>query len=228
MQNADKPHILVIDDDVRILSLVSKYLSKEGFVVLRAENSEEGKEVIKNFELDLIVCDVMMPGENGFEFTKKLREYNSKIPLILLTALGEIENRIEGLETGADDYLSKPFDPRELVLRIKSLLKRTPRISTSKSVYLGSYQVNLEENFLESDKERVTLTEIEGRLLSALIKNSNHPVTRERLAELCDMTGTERAIDVQVTRLRKKLEVDPSQPKYLKTVRGKGYMLRCH
>ena len=226
---SERPHVLVIDDDERIRTLVSKYLWKNDFVTINAADAEEAKLLLKDFSVDLIVCDVMMPGQSGFEFTHELRLKKNNVPIILLTALGEVENRIEGLEYGADDYLPKPFDPRELVLRIKALLKWLPKKTTAKKIQIGSLWFDSEHNILVSenkDQENISLTELEAKLLSALLKTPNEVISRELLAEMCEMTGTERAIDVQVTRLRKKLEDDPAKPSYLKTVRGKGYMLR--
>ena len=229
MLHSDQPHILVIDDDERIRTLVTRYLWKNEFVSIAAANAQEAKDILKNFEVDLIVADVMMPGQTGFEFTNELRARNDNRPIILLTALGEVENRIEGFEKGADDYLPKPFDPKELVLRIKALLKRVPKNTEAKKVQIGPYWFDVEQSLLSRDEagnKQVMLTELEAKLLSSLLKTPNDPVSREVLAERCDMSGTERAIDVQVTRLRKKLEEDPSNPRLLKTVRGKGYMLR--
>lgn len=226
---SERPHVLVIDDDERIRTLVSKYLWKNDFVTINAADAEEAKLLLKDFSVDLIVCDVMMPGQSGFEFTHELRLKKNNVPIILLTALGEVENRIEGLEYGADDYLPKPFDPRELVLRIKALLKWLPKKTIAKKIQIGSLWFDSEHNILVSENENqqnISLTELEAKLLSALLKTPNEVISRELLAEMCEMTGTERAIDVQVTRLRKKLEDDPAKPSYLKTVRGKGYMLR--
>lgn len=227
MNYSENPHILVIDDDERIRTLVSKYLWKHDFIALEADDAEKAKEILKSFYVDLIVCDVMMPGQSGFEFVKDLREKNNKTPVILLTALGEVENRIEGLETGADDYLPKPFDPRELTLRIQALLRRVPKKVEAEEIKIGSFLFDMVHNqLIAKDKEDISLTELESKLLSVLAKSPNEPVAREVLADMADMSGTERAIDVQVTRLRKKMEEDPSNPKLLKTVRGKGYMLR--
>ncbi len=229
MLHSEQPHILVIDDDERIRTLVTRYLWKNEFVSMGAANAAEGKEILKNFEVDLIVADVMMPGQSGFEFTDELRSRHDKTPVILLTALGEVENRIEGLEKGADDYLAKPFDPKELVLRIKALLRRVPKKTEVKMVHIGPYWFDMDQGILsrnEDGTDHILLTELETRLLSSLLKTPNDSVSREVLAERCGMSGTERAIDVQVTRLRKKLEEDPANPRLLKTVRGKGYMLR--
>lgn len=227
---AERPHILVIDDDARIRTLVSRYLWKQEFVALSAASAEEGLSILQDFDVDLIVCDVMMPGKSGFDFTEILRAGDHRtIPLILLTALGEVENRIEGFEKGADDYLPKPFDPQELVLRIKALLRRSTKKKAPDVLRIGAYHFNAEQSLLENKVDGhkdIRLTELESKLITALSKTPNQPVSREKLATLCEMDGSERAIDVQVTRLRKKIEVDPANPRLLRTVRGKGYLLK--
>lgn len=230
MPFAEKPHILIIDDDARIRTLVSKYLWQNDFIAAMAGSAEEGVLILKDFEFDALVVDIMMPGDSGLEFTRKLRAAHNNVPVILLTALGDIENRIEGFEQGADDYLPKPFEPRELVLRLKALLKRQPKASImTLPTIIGEWQMDAERAILEhhSDPARhIRLTDLETKLLAALLSRHNEVISREDLARMCDMESSERAIDVQVTRLRKKLEDDPANPRYLRTVRGKGYMLR--
>jgi two-component system phosphate regulon response regulator OmpR len=221
-----QPHILVVDDDDRIRTLVTRYLWKNNFVCLNADSGEAALEILKEFDVDLMVADVMMQGMSGLDLTQKVRKAYNALPVILLTALGEVENRIEGLEKGADDYLSKPFEPKELVLRIQALLRRSGKKTDASRVHIGSFEFNKESSTLQSGAEVIRLTELENRLLQSFLKNKNEPVSRDVLAELCDMKGSERAIDVQITRLRKKMETDPSNPRYLKTVRGKGYMLK--
>lgn len=226
----DLPHILIIDDDERIRVLVSRYLWKRNFLAMMVADAEEAREAMGKFQFDALVVDVMMPGMSGLEFTRFLREKNNSIPIILLTALGEVEDRISGFEKGADDYLPKPFEPEELVMRLKALLRRVPKKRGAKEPYqIGSWRFDVENGVLrrEDDEERVVhLTDLDVRLLRALIQHENEPVSREDLARLCEVDGSERAIDVQVTRIRKKLEEDPSNPKFLRTLRGKGYMLR--
>lgn len=228
--HAEKPHILVIDDDERIRTLVSKYLWKHDFIASIAPNANEAKKIIQNFQFDALVVDIMMPEISGLEFTKTLREEGNTIPLILLTALGEVDDRIIGFESGADDYLPKPFEPQELVLRLKALLRRAPsKRKLGEPHKIGVWEFSPENAQLvntDSVHEIVKLTDLDVRLLTALLKHENEPVSREDLARYCDMDGSERAIDVQVTRLRKKLEEDTSNPKYLRTIRGKGYILR--
>jgi two-component system, OmpR family, phosphate regulon response regulator OmpR len=226
----DLPHILIVDDDERIRSLVSRYLWKRDFVATMVADAGEAQEALLKFQFDALVVDVMMPGMNGLDFTRFLREGNNTIPIILLTALGEVEDRISGFEKGADDYLPKPFEPEELVMRLKALLRRVPKNGKAQNSYkIGKWDVDLGDGVLlcEDDPDQVVhLTDLDVRLLKALIKHENEPVSREDLARLCNIDGSERAIDVQVTRIRKKLEEDPSNPKFLRTLRGKGYMLR--
>lgn len=226
----DLPHILIVDDDERIRSLVSRYLWKRDFVATMVADAGEAQEALLKFQFDALVVDVMMPGMNGLDFTRFLREENNAIPIILLTALGEVEDRISGFEKGADDYLPKPFEPEELVMRLKALFRRVPKKRKAQEIYkIGQWQFDVENSVLQSEDEVdgiVHLTDLDVRLLKALIKHENEPVSREDLARLCEVDGSERAIDVQVTRIRKKLEEDPSNPKFLRTLRGKGYMLR--
>lgn len=226
----DLPHILIVDDDERIRTLVSKYLWKRDFIATMVADAEEAEEAMLKFQFDALVVDVMMPGTTGLEFTRILREKNNYIPIILLTALGEVEDRISGFEKGADDYLPKPFEPEELVMRLKAILRRVPKKRKAQDAYkIGKWDVDLENNVLlseDSPDQIIHLTDLDVRLLMALIKHENEPVSREDLARLCEVDGSERAIDVQVTRIRKKLEEDPSNPRFLRTLRGKGYMLR--
>ncbi len=227
MTFSDLPHILVVDDDERIRTLIARYLWKHEFVAMCAADTAEAKIILKDFIVDLIVCDVMMPGQDGFEFVKELRAKSNHMPVILLTALGEVENRIQGFEMGADDYLPKPFDPKELTLRIQALLKRVPKKTRVKEVHIGPYIFDADHQQLSGgDGSSISLTELETKLLGALAGLPNEVITREGLADMCEMSGTDRAIDVQITRLRKKIEVDAANPKFIKTVRGKGYMLR--
>lgn len=228
---AEKPHVLIIDDDSRICSLVSRYLEENGFLAMTAPDTSEAKETLKRMVFDALVVDIMMPGENGLDFTQSLRDAGNDIPVILLTALGEVDDRVIGLQTGADDYLPKPFDPRELVLRLQSILKRRPKDTkkTPVSLKIGPWIYNPDQNDLcnEIDGAVQRLTTVEGNLLRAFSMYPGVVISREDLAELCDMESSERAIDVQVTRLRRKIEEDSKVPRYLHTVRGKGYVLRA-
>ncbi|MEM8834140.1 MAG: response regulator transcription factor [Pseudomonadota bacterium] len=221
------PHILVVDDDDRIRDLVTKYLRKQDFMVSMAENAQEAKEILALFEYDLMVLDVMMPGETGFEFTEKLRE-SSDMPVILLTALGETDDRIEGLTAGADDYLTKPFDPRELVLRIEAILRRRPTEDLqAPKLQIGPWFFDPDYNELKADDRTVKLTDGEMTLLRALAQKAGELYDRESLSEECGFDSLKRTIDVQITRLRRKLEDNSDNPRYLQTVRGKGYILRA-
>lgn len=224
---AELPHILVVDDDERIRELVSRFLCENGFLPVTAKDAAEAREILKRFEFDVMVVDVMMPGESGLELTKFIRQMED-VPVLLLTALGEAQDRIAGLESGADDYLAKPFEPRELVLRLQTILRRKPpRISGNQSFSIGRWTYNPEINALQDGDDIQRLTAVEGNLLRALAGRSGIIVGREELARLCDLDDvSERTIDVQVTRLRRKLEEDPRLPRILQTVRGKGYVLR--
>ncbi len=222
----EKHHILVVDDDTRLRSLLGRFLREQEFVVSTAKDADEADMFLNQYRFDLIVLDVMMPGINGFEFLKKLRE-ESNVPVLMLTAMGETDSRIFGLEQGADDYLPKPFEPKELVLRIKSILKRLPKIETSQSVLnFGSCVYNILKKELTSvSGEIIHMTNVEQQLLSVLGQKAGQIFTREKLAEILGAGNNPRSIDVQITRLRKKIEKDSKNPRYLQTIRGKGYML---
>lgn len=220
------PHILVVDDDTRIATLVCRYLRDNDFVAVRAESAEEARVMIKNMNFDALVVDIMMPGESGLEFTKYLNEQGKIIPIILLTALGEIENKVEGFESGADDYLAKPFEPKELVMRLKAILKRTQKSQKSGQLKIGRWLFDPQLRILQDDKNKISLTGMEINLIEVLSQSPGEVVSREELARLCNLDETSRTIDVQVTRLRKKIEEDSKSPRYLQTIRGKGYLLR--
>jgi len=226
---AQKPHILVVDDDARIRELVVRYLLEHDFVVMDAVDAADARQVLEHFEIDALVCDVMMPGETGFEFLTALRAGGNEIPAIMLTALGEIDDRIEGLEAGADDYLPKPFEPKELVLRLNAILKRgmAAKAKLYQRFRIGPWEFDGEQSVLLADEgDDVKLTTMEVNLIKALAAKAGEPVSRDDLAEACGVDAGERTIDVQVTRLRRKLEEDTKSPKYLQTVRGQGYLLR--
>lgn len=223
---AELPHILVVDDDTRLRSLLRKYLSDSGFRVTTAADAAEARAQLANLSFDLIVLDVMMPGESGLTFVESLRP-KCQVPVLLLTAMGAPEDRVKGFETGADDYLHKPFEPRELVLRIKSILRRLPADSPPPAeIRLGSYRFDVAREELVHGGDVVRLTPAETELLKVLAENAGSPLSREELGERCAIAGGLRAIDVQVTRLRRKIEPDPKLPRYLRTIRGRGYLLQ--
>lgn len=221
------PHILVVDDDERLRGLLSQFLTENGFLVTTATDAADARDVLEHLAYDLIILDVMMPGEDGMALTKSLKKQGLQTPVLLLTALGEIESRISGFEAGADDYLPKPFEPRELLLRINAILRRVAAVppTLQDSIKFGKWTLDLERGELVDGADRVPLTSVEHTLLKALASRRGEVVSREELAELCEMSANERTIDVQVTRLRKKVEEDPKLPKYIQTVRGKGYVL---
>lgn len=223
----ERPHILVIDDDDRIRDLLARYLTEQGFVVATTPGAAEARSALEMFSFDALVVDVMMPGETGLEFTRSLRDRND-IPVLLLTALGETDDRITGLESGADDYLPKPFEPRELVLRLQAILRRRPQLQAmQKPVRIGRWVYDPAEKTLADRDDIQRLTTAEISLLGALILKAGQVISREDLARMCNMDDTgDRTIDVQITRLRRKLEEDTRTPRYLQTVRGKGYLLR--
>lgn len=223
--NAEMPHILVVDDDGRLRDLLARYLSDNGFRVTTAADAAKARARMSALIFDLIVLDVMMPGESGLDLTESLRRTN-QIPILLLTARGEPEDRIAGFERGADDYLAKPFEPRELLLRIRTILRRAPPPSDGpREIRFGSFRFDLRRNELRHGDELVHLTSAEAGLLQVLAQNAGLPLSREALTDLSSVRGNERTVDVQVTRLRRKIEQDPRQPRYLRTVRGVGYVL---
>ncbi len=218
-------HILVVDDDRRLRELLQKYLMDNGFRVTVAVDAEDARQRLRAMQFDLIIMDRMMPGEDGLAFTRSIR-IGSTVPILMLTAMGETEARIDGLESGVDDYLSKPFEPRELVLRIGMILRRAQTIPTDREIHLGDYIFDLDREILRGDAGALKLTTSEASLLRVLAENAGRILSREALTRLCDIDGTDRMIDVQVTRLRRKIEPDSKAPRYLQTVRGQGYVLR--
>lgn len=219
----DAPHILVVDDDRRIRELLKRYLSDNGFRVSTAEHAAEARARLEGLTFDLIVLDVMMPGENGFDFARALRR-TSTVPILMLTARGEADDRIEGLERGADDYLAKPFEPRELLLRIGTILRRAQMSGAKKAdeLSLGPLRFNVTRGELWDGDRPIRLTTREIQLMRIFAANPGRPLSR---LDLCDNEAAERSIDVQINRLRRKLEADPKNPVYLQTVRGEGYAL---
>lgn len=223
----DCPHILVIDDDTRLRSLLQRYLQENGFAVSAAKDAENARMFLRQYQFNLLIVDVMMPGESGIEFLQKLRRDNG-VPAIVLTAMGDTADRITGLEAGADDYLPKPFEPKELVLRINNILRRIPQQSEQNKQVLkmGAFLYDLDKKELSlANGEIVHITPVEQSILSMLGAKCGQIFTREKLAELLGAGQNSRSIDVQITRLRKKIEEDSKNPRYLQTVRGKGYML---
>lgn len=222
---ADLPHVLIVDDDDRIRQLVSRYLGENGFVPSTAASAAAARAALARLSFDALVVDVMMPGENGREFTESLRR-SSDVPVLLLTALGEAGDRIAGLESGADDYLPKPFEPRELILRLQAILRRRPVAARGpRGFRVGRWTYDPAQNELQDGGETVRLTAVEGKLIQALASRAGETLSRDELARLCAADSETRAIDVQVTRLRRKLEDNPRTPRYLQTMRGKGYRL---
>ncbi len=222
-----RTHILVVDDDTRLRSLLTRFLRENGFMVSSAKGADEARDMLKEYKFDILIVDIMMPNETGLEFLSKLRKEDS-VPVILLTAMGEAGDRINGLELGADDYLAKPFEPKELVLRIKNILKRAPqeRDKVNSKLNLGLCWYDLDKKELTNKQGQIIhITPVEQAMLSMLGQKSGQIFSRERLAELLGAGQGPRSIDVQVTRLRKKIEKDSKNPRYLQTVRGKGYML---
>ena len=219
----NKYHILVVDDDDRIRELVKEYLNENGFIVSTGNSAEEAKTKLGYFKYDLIVLDVMMPGQNGFELTKEIKK-NSNIPIILLTAKGEVENRIEGLELGADDYLGKPFEPKELLLRIKNIIKKSNKIYINKMNKIGEAKVDLNKMFIKLKKKINKINNAEKKVLLEMLANPGKTYTRLQIGKISNI-NQERSIDVMITRLRQKIEINPKNPKYLQTIRGSGYVL---
>ena len=216
--------LLVIDDDTRLRALLGRFLDENGFHVLLAKDVVEARKLMQETTFDLLIVDVMMPNENGVEFTATLRQ-SSRIPVIMLTARGEFDDRIKGLEAGADDYLQKPFEPKELLLRINSILKRTSVALVAENVCrFGEFSFNLAESRLKKGNDFIHITDSEAKILGILCREKGNPVSRERLSSLCGGID-DRSIDVQITRLRKKIELNPKQPNYLQTVRNLGYII---
>lgn len=224
-------HLLIVDDDERIRMLLQKFLIRQGFLVTAARDAAHARRVLTGLDFDLIVMDVMMPGEDGISLCRSLRETHTT-PILLLTAKGETDNRIEGLEAGADDYISKPFEPKELLLRINAILRRVPEVAadqaTPKILALGPIRYDMERGEMWQGADLVRLTATEMQLMKIFSAQPGQAISRSQLVEDLGRDrgqGQERAVDVQITRLRRKIEENPKQPRYLQTVRGTGYML---
>jgi two-component system, OmpR family, phosphate regulon response regulator OmpR len=231
MKEHREAHVLVVDDDARIRTLLTRFLARNGFWVTAARDAAHARSLLEGLEFDIIVLDVMMPGEDGLQLTASLRETMST-PILLLTARGDAGDRIEGLEAGADDYLPKPFEPRELLLRITAILRRVPkpvpRAEPPRTMHLGEVRYDVTRGELWRGREMIRLTATESMLMRVFSARPHEPVSRAELVE--ELGGglaeaQERAVDVQITRLRRKIEADPKTPRYLQTVRGAGYML---
>lgn len=222
----DAPHILVVDDDQRIRDLLGRFLRDKGYRITTAENAEMARSSMRNLAFDMIILDIMMPGEDGLSLARDLRSY-SQIPIMMLTARADAEDRISGLEIGVDDYLPKPFDPRELLLRLKNILKRRTEPEAApapqQDAKFGTFTFNIARGELRADGETIKLTEMERNLLRFFAARPGETVEREDLAGLSG-NESERSVDVQINRLRRKIEADPANPVYLQTVRGRGYI----
>lgn len=223
----DLPHILIVDDDKRILQLINDYLIKNNFRISTANNALKAREKIENIEFDLIILDIMMPGESGLKLTDTLKKNNFKTPILLLSALGNADDRIKGLEIGANDYLAKPFEPKELLLRMKNLIKKNKyNKQKTKIVKFGPYTFNLKKEILKKNGKIFILNSTETKLLYILAKNDGKPIIRYNLSKILNIPNTSRALDVQITRLRNKIENNKKFPTYIQTVRGRGYVLK--
>ena len=216
-------HILVVDDDDRIRDLVKQYLNENNYFVSTAINAEDAQEKVNTINFDLIVLDIMMPGKSGLEFTE---ENKNKIytPIILLTAKGEADERVHGLEVGADDYLSKPFEPKELLLRIKNILNKTKSKNIKRLIEFGNVKINLNKHIILKNTKEYKINNTEKTILEAMINSPGKSFSREEIGKIINL-DKERSVDVIITRLRKKIEQNPKNPKYLQTLRGEGYVL---
>ncbi len=222
MEN-NRLHILVVDDDDRIRSLLKDYLSENQYIVSTAENAEEAKLKLKYIKFDTIILDVMMPGQNGYELTQEIKK-KLNIPIILLTAKGEVENRIKGLELGADDYIGKPFEPKELLLRIKNIIKNKSKIDLNTKHFVGLAEIDLNKMNVNLKTKIKKINSTEKKVLIEMLANPGKTFSRDEMSKISGITQ-ERSVDVMITRLRQKLEENPKNPKYLQTIRGSGYVL---
>jgi two-component system phosphate regulon response regulator OmpR len=219
----NKSHILVVDDDDRIRDLLKDYLTENNYIVSTAENAEQAKNKLTYLKFDTIILDVMMPGQNGYDLTKEIKK-QIKTPVILLTAKGEVENRIKGLELGADDYIGKPFEPKELLLRIKNIINKDNKIDLNLNYFIGNAEINLNKMTVKLNDKLKKINNSEKKVLVEMLVNPGKTYSREEIGKVSGISQ-ERSIDVMITRLRQKLEVNPKNPKYLQTIRGSGYVL---
>ena len=222
MEN-DQLHILIVDDDDKIRTLLKDYLFEHSYIVSTAENAEQAKIKLDYFKFDILILDVMMPGQDGYELTKEIKN-TIKVPIILLTAKGEAENRIKGLELGADDYLNKPFEPKELLLRIKNIIKNSNKIDLNLKHIIGDAKIDLNKMSISLKERNRKINNSEKKVLVEMLSNPGKTYSREEIGKISGITQ-ERSIDVMITRLRQKLEINPKNPKYLQTIRGEGYVL---
>ena len=222
MEN-NKTHILIVDDDNRIRDLLKEYLNENNYIVSTSENAEDAKIKLNHFKFDLIVLDVMMPGQNGYELTKEIKK-RIEIPIILLTAKGEVENRIKGLELGADDYIGKPFEPKELLLRIRNIINKNNKIDLNTKHFVGNAQIDLNKMNINLGEKIKKINLSEKKVLIKMLENPGKTYSREEIGKISGISQ-ERSIDVMITRLRQKIEINPKNPKYLQTIRGSGYVL---
>ena len=222
MEN-NKNHILIVDDDNRIRDLLKDYLSENNYIVSSAENADQAKEKLKYLKFDIIILDVMMPGQNGYELTREIKK-EIKVPIILLTAKGEVENRIKGLELGADDYIGKPFEPKELLLRIRNIIDKNNKIDLKSKHSVGDAIIDLNKMIISLNSKSKKINNTEKKILIEMLSNPGTTFSREEIGKISGISQ-ERSIDVMITRLRKKLETDPKNPKYLQTIRGSGYVI---
>ena len=222
MEN-NKIHILIVDDDDRIRNLLRDYLKENKYIISTAENADQAKIKLEYFKFDLLILDVMMPGQNGYELTKEIKKYLN-VPIILLTAKGEVENRIKGLELGADDYLGKPFEPKELLLRIKNVIKKNINFNLKQKHKIGDIEVDLSKMTINSKNQNKKINNAEKKVLIEMLTNPGKTFTREEIGRISGI-NQERSIDVMITRLRQKIEPNPKNPKFLQTIRGSGYVL---
>ena len=218
-----KLHILIVDDDDRIRSLLKDYLHENNYIVSTAENADQAKLKLEYFKFDIIILDVMMPGQNGYELTKEIKKEMS-VPIILLTAKGEVENRIKGLELGADDYLGKPFEPKELLLRIKNIIKNSSKLNLKSKYFVGEAEIDLNKMNIQLNHKNKKINSSEKKVLIEMLSSPGKTFSREEIGKISGIVQ-ERSIDVMITRLRQKIELDPKNPKYLQTIRGSGYVL---
>ena len=221
--NKFEAHILVVDDDEGIRDLVKQYLNQNNFLVTTAKSAEDAVEKIKIIKFDLIVLDIMMPGKSGLDFTIENKN-NLNTPIILLTAKGQASERVEGLEVGADDYLPKPFEPKELILRIKNIINKTKQDNKKRVLYFGNIKIDLNKHLILKENKEFKINSTEKTILEAMINSPGKTFSRDEIGSIINL-DKERSIDVIITRLRKKIESDPKNPKYLQTLRGEGYVL---
>ena len=222
MEN-NKNHILIVDDDDRIRNLLKDYLAENNYIVSTAENADQAKEKLLYLKFDILILDVMMPGQNGYDLTKEIKK-QIKTPIILLTAKGEVEDRIKGLELGADDYLGKPFEPKELLLRIKNIINKNTKIDLKSKHYVGEAEIDLNKMTVNLNNKFKKINNSEKKVLINMLANPGTTFSREEIGKISGI-NQERSIDVLITRLRQKLERNPKNPKYLQTIRGSGYVL---